>query len=96
MKKLTNAQIMEILKDNEYGKAEQDVAKVFHNDGQHLGVDMTICGGVMVMGFVCLNGEWFETWVDGEPLETDNAEHNKLVEQNFEIVDEYMEKNDLI
>ena len=92
---LTNQEINQLLKAKGYTDQEIKHAKVFRNDGRHLAVDLTQAHYIDLVGFVYY-GEWVITLDDtGNIIQTESEKLNSLVNENLNIVWDYMEKNDL-
>ena len=92
---LTNQEIENLLKANGYSERDIKHAKVFRNDGKHLAVDLTQAHYIDLVGFVYY-GEWVITLDDtGNIIQTESEKLNSLVNENLNIVWDYMEKNDL-
>ncbi|QYC50907.1 hypothetical protein [Mammaliicoccus phage vB_MscM-PMS3] len=93
---LTNQEIEQLLKDNEYSEQEIANARVFKNNGKHLAIDLSQGQYIDLVGFVYY-GVWTNTLDDtGNVIETDDTKLEKLVNKNLAIVEKYMEKNELI
>lgn len=92
---LTNQEIENLLKANGYSERDIKHAKVFRNDGKHLAVDLTQAHYIDLVGFVYY-GVWVNTLDDtGNIIQTESEKLNSLVNENLNIVWDYMEKNDL-
>lgn len=93
MKKLNKKQIKEIIKNYDELESFKNT-DVLHNENNVLILNFGKYGSDIVT-FVNYNNEWLETWVGGEPLETDNAELSEIIENADNLMYDLMEKLDL-